>query len=164
MSATPAGVDVETYRRLSEDIAAPIGLLTTRVGRWDLVTVIDSFLDVSYDPPTMALSLYSDSRAAEAVDERGTCALSVLSADQAHLAERYGEPGLPLQGMLQGVAHTRDVAGNALIDGALATFSLRVQAQHVAATHTLVIASITELSTGAGREPLVRFSKKWWGA
>lgn len=40
-------VDVESYRRLSEDIASAIALLSARVGRWDLVTPIDSFLDVS---------------------------------------------------------------------------------------------------------------------
>lgn len=154
-------VDVESYRRLSEDIASAIALLSTRVGRWDLVTPIDSFLDVSYDPPTMVVSLYSLARAAEALEQTGTCALSVLGDQQQGLAERFGEPGLPLQGMLESVAYTRDGVGNALIEGSLATFSLEVESSHEAATHTLFVCRVREVHQGPARSPLVRFSKRY---
>ncbi len=154
-------MDVENYRRLSEDIASAIALVSVRMGGWDLVTPIDSFLDVSYDPPTMVLSLYSLSRVAEALEESGTCALSVLGAEQQVLAERFGEPGLPLQGMLEGVAHTRDADGNAHIEGSLATFSLEVEASHEAATHTLFVCRVREAHQGPARSPLVRFSKRY---
>lgn len=154
-------VDVENYRRLSEDIASAIALLSARVGRWDLVTPIDSFLDVSYDPPTMVVSLYSLSRAAEALEQTGTCALSVLGDQQQGLAERFSEPGLPLQGMLESVAHTRDGVGDALIEGSLATFSLEVESSHEAATHTLFVCRVREVHQGPARSPLVRFSKRY---
>lgn len=154
-------MDVELYRRLSEDIASAIAVVSVRVGRWDLVTPIDSFLDVSYDPPTMVLSLYSLSRVAEALEESGTCALSVLGAEQQSLAERFGEPGLPLQGMLEGVAHTRDSVGNARICGSIASFSLEVEGTHEAATHTLFVCRVREAQQGPALSPLVRFSKRY---
>lgn len=156
-------MDAEAYRRLADDFPAPVAILATRVGRWDLLTTIDSFLDVSYDPPTMLVSLYGASRAAEALAERGTCALSVLALEQRHLAERYGEPGLPLQGMLEGVGHTRDGAGNALLTGAITHFSLHLDAVHEAATHHLAVCRVSAAASGSGASPLVRFAKRYTG-
>ncbi|MDO5644561.1 MAG: flavin reductase family protein [Dermabacter sp.] len=163
MTSRASAMESEAYRRLADDFPAPVAVLATRVGRWDLVTTIDSFLDVSYDPPTMLVSLYGDSRAAEALAERGTCALSVLAANQQHLAERYGEPGLPLQGMLEGVEHARDAAGNALLTGAITHFSLRLDAVHEAATHHLAVCRVSAASSGSGTSPLVRFAKQYSG-
>lgn len=153
-------VESEIYRRFSDDIAAAVGLLSTKVGRWDYLTPIDSFLDVSYDPPTMLLSLYAESRAAEALEDTGACAVSVLADTQEHLVTRYGEPGLPLQGMLAGVEHDRDAAGHALVAGALVHFSLQVEAMYPAATHQLVVCRVLEVRADAGRAPAVRFAKR----
>lgn len=156
----PMTMDSEAYRRISDDFPQPVALLATRVGKWDLVAVIDSFLDVSYDPPTMLVSLYRESRAAEAVQESGSCALTVLAASQTGLLDRFAEPGLPLQGMLAGVDHSRDARGNAIISGGITHFSLEVAAVHEAATHNLMVCTVREGGRGSGREPLVRFSKR----
>lgn len=157
----PPLIPPEAYRRLSDDFPQPVALLATRSGKWDLVTVIDSFLDVSYDPPTMLVSLYRESRAAEAVQEHGSGSLTILSSDQVGLADRFSEPGLPLQGMLNGVPHTRDAHNNALIHGGITYFSLVVQAVYEAATHDLVVCKVSGAQRGSGNEPLVRFAKKY---
>lgn len=151
----------EAYRRLSDDFPQPIALLATRSGGWDLVTVIDSFLDVSYDPPTMLVSLYRDSRAAEAISEHGSACLTILSSEQVALADRFSEAGLPLQGMLNGVPHSRDAHNNALIHGGITHFMLEGHATYEAATHDLVVCRVSDAMRGSGHEPLVRFAKKY---
>lgn len=152
--------DVEAYRRLSEDIASAIAVVTTRSGRWDVAATIDSFLDVSYDPPTMLLSLYGQSRICEALEDSGSCVLNVLADTQRDLSDRFGTPGLPLQGMLTGVPHERDASGNAILTGALAHFSLDVQSVHSAATHQLFVCSVTRSLPGSGRRPAIRYSQR----
>lgn len=152
--------EVETYRRLSEDIASALAVVTTRTGRWDVAATIDSFLDVSYDPPTMLLSLYGESRVCEALEESGSCVLNVLADAQRAISDRFGTPGLPLQGMLTGVEHERDASGNAILTGALAHFSLEVEAVHTAATHRLFVCRVTRSLPGTGRRPAIRYGQR----
>lgn len=154
-------MDPEDYRRVSDDFPQPVAFLATRMGRWDLVTIIDSFLDVSYDPPTMLVSLYGDSRAAEAVEDHGSCALTIVAADQVALADRFSEPGLPLQGMLNGVEYERDERGNALITGGVTHFELVAEQTVRAATHYLVVCRVMGARRGSGAEPAVRFAKRY---
>lgn len=63
-SRAPADVvDQDAYRNLSDLITAGLAVLTTRQGPHDLAVTVDSYLDVSYDPPTMLVCLYGMSRA-----------------------------------------------------------------------------------------------------
>lgn len=154
-------VDQGVYRRLSEDLAAHIALLSVRVGKLDLITPIDSFLDISYDPPTMLLSLYAHSRANEAVQESGSCALNLMTIEQQSLIARYSEPAQPLQGMLNGVEFTRDLNENALINGAISYFSLEVEEVHPAKTHEILLCKVVAAKMGVGNTPAVRFSRRY---
>ena len=49
----------ERYRELSDDIAAAVAVVSATRGSALHAITVDSFLDVSYDPPTMAVSVYS---------------------------------------------------------------------------------------------------------
>ena len=115
-------VDQDDYRELSELLTAGLAVLTTRQGRHDVAVTVDSFLDVSYDPPTMLVALYGMSRAAEAAEEAGHFCLNLLTEDQQHLADRFGTPAAPLIGMLSGIEVTRTADGDAVLPGVLAHF------------------------------------------
>lgn len=152
-------VDQDEYRRLSDLLAVGLAVVTTRQGPHDLAVTVDSYLDLSYDPPTMLVALYGMSRAAEAVEQAGHCCLTLLTADQQELADRFGTPGAPLQGMLSGLEVTRTSDGDAILPGGLAHFALRVDQAVDAATHRLLIGPVVEL--GEGRldiGPAVRFA------
>ncbi|AXK44274.1 flavin reductase family protein [Brachybacterium saurashtrense] len=155
----PDPVDPEEYRRLSDLLAVGPAVVSTRTGGHDLAVTVDSYLDLSYDPPTMLVALYGLSRAAEAVEEAGHCCLTLLAADQQHLADRFGTPNAPLQGMLAGIAVTRTADGDAILPGGLAHFGLRIAQAVDAATHRLLIGPVMEMGEGrAGAEPAIRFA------
>lgn len=155
----PSAVDQDEYRRLSDLLAVGLAVVSTRQGSYDLAVTVDSYLDLSYDPPTMLVSLYGLSRAAEAVEEAGHCCLSLLAADQHHLADRFGTPAAPLHGMLAGLEVTRTADGDAILPGALAHFALRIDQAVDAATHRLLIGPVVELGEGRGEAaPAVRFA------
>nr|WP_245349541.1 flavin reductase family protein [Brachybacterium fresconis] len=140
-------------------IAAGLAVVSTRQGSHDVAVTVDSYLDLSYDPPTMLVALYGMSRIAEAAEESGHFCLSVLAADQQHLADRFGTPGTPLIGLFSGVEITRTTDGDAILPGTLAHFAIRVEQAVDAATHRLLIGPVIEM--GAGRleiGPAVRFA------
>ncbi|MFC0675324.1 flavin reductase family protein [Brachybacterium hainanense] len=158
MPAPLPPVDVEEYRRLSDLVTAGLAVVTTRSGRHDVAATVDSYLDVSYDPPTMLVALYAGSRIGEAVEDAGHFCLSVLSGDQHALADRLGTPGAPILGMLEGVDVERTADGDAAIRGALAHFAVRVEHRYVAATHLLHVGPVVEMAQGAGGDPAIRFA------
>lgn len=152
-------VDQDEYRRLSDLLAVGLAVASTQQESRDLAVTVDSYLDISYDPPTMLIALYGMGRAAEAVEEAGHFCLNLLSEDQQHLADRFGTPAAPLQGMLSGLEVARTGDGDAILPGVLAHFAIRVEQAVDAATHRLLIGPVIEMGEGridAG--PAVRFA------
>ena len=56
---------VDAYRSAAQDIPRPVAVLGCTRGSSRYAITVDSFMDVSYDPPTMAVSVYSGSRRAQ---------------------------------------------------------------------------------------------------
>ncbi|WP_291793998.1 flavin reductase family protein [Brevibacterium sp.] len=143
--ATEVAHTAEEYRRLAGLFPRPVAVLgTTRHGLRQAITV-DSFLDVSYDPPTMAVSVYSGSRMAETLESAETCALSILTAEQKGIAQWLGEPGQPLRGLLDSVDTLDAPSGSPVISGCAAWFDLRIVQRLTAATHDLLVGEVTAM-------------------
>ncbi|MET3936308.1 flavin reductase (DIM6/NTAB) family NADH-FMN oxidoreductase RutF [Arthrobacter sp. OAP107] len=162
----PSDADVDLYRRLSSDITAGVAVVSTRLRNRDYAATVSGFLPVSYDPPTMLVSLYAESRIGEAVEEAGTWALSVLSGKHQGTATWLASPGTPLHGLLAQVPFRRGPAtGAAIIDGCLAFFELRTVSVHAAATHLLVVGEVVAMGSGAepseAPDPLVHFGSEF---
>jgi flavin reductase (DIM6/NTAB) family NADH-FMN oxidoreductase RutF len=127
---------------------------------WDNAVTVTDYLSLSYDPPTMVVSLYSLSRMAEALTETEQWGLSLLAADQRAIADVLAEQGSPLDALLRQIPHfRRGDAAPALIRGALGWFQLRTIAMHEVATHILFVGEVVAMGRAAvgTRAPLVRF-------
>jgi len=156
--------DQDAYKQLATLAARGVAVVTAVRGRWDVAATVTDFLSVSYDPPTMVVSLFSLSRIAEAVTASGRFAISLLARDQRGIADRLGAPGAPLVGLLDQVPHTRREPGAPIVvDGSLAWFELRVVATQDAATHVLIVGEVTATSAAArwGARPLVRWRSEY---
>jgi len=156
--------DQEFYKRLSGEVAKGVAILSaTHRGR-DYAATVTDYLSVSFDPPTMLVSVYSLSRLAEAIESAGQWSLSVLSSAQAAVADGLGEPGAPLIGLLDQIPHSRrDASAPPVVDGALAWFELRTVDSFSAATHTIFVGEVTWLGrpTEHRARPLVRFRSSY---
>lgn len=158
--------DIDAYRLLAGDIAAGTAVVATRQHGRDLAATVTGFLDVSYDPPTMLVSLYADGRIGEAVGESGGWALSLLSGRHEGTANWLASPGNPVHGLLSQVPFRRAPAsGAAVIEGAIAWFDLRTTAVHAVATHLVVVGEVVAMGGGddpaADNDPLVHFSRAY---
>lgn len=130
-----------------------------RGSRAHAVTV-SSFLDVSYDPPTMAVSVYSGARIAESLTAAPRFALSVLTSEQRGIAQWLGQPGQPLYGVLDTVETDLSPAGVPIVAGCLRWVELERTAVHEIATHELVVGEVTAVGAEApaGSQPLLRWA------
>src|SRR5699024_12805523 len=90
-------------RALGAEFAASVAVVSATRGKSMHAITVDSFLDASYDPPTMAVSIYSGSRMMETLETSSHYAISLLNSDQKDISERLGAPGQPLYGSLTGV-------------------------------------------------------------
>ncbi|MBG0738499.1 flavin reductase [Paeniglutamicibacter antarcticus] len=162
----PTADDVSLYRGYSADIAAGVAVISTLLRGRDYAATVSGFLSVSYDPPTMLVSLYAESRIAEAVTASGTWALSVLGSRHRSTADWLASPGTPVEGLLAQIPFRRGAeSGAAVIDGSLAYFELRSTAVHAAATHILVVGEVLSMGTlmagVEGMDPLVHFGSAY---
>lgn len=162
----PSDADVDLYRRLSADIAAGVAVVSTTLRNRDYAATVTGFLSVSYDPPTMLVSLFAESRIGEAVEEAGVWALSLLSGKHQGAANWLASPGTPLQGLLAQVPFRRGPAtGSAVLEGALAYFELRTVSVHPAATHLLIVGEVLSMGSDAASaetpDPLIHFGSAY---
>ncbi|WP_167047952.1 flavin reductase family protein [Salinibacterium sp. ZJ454] len=143
-------ISEERYRLLSSYAASGVAVVSTRVGDRDYAATVSAWFSVSYDPPTMLVSLFELSRIAEAVADSGTWALSLLNRDQEQTAKWLSSPGAPVEGLFNQVPHHRGpLTDAAIIDGVIAWFELRTVDVHTAATHQLFVGRVLS----QGRSP-----------
>lgn len=156
--------DQEFYKRLSGEAAKGVAVLSTTNRGKDYAATVTDYLSVSFDPPTMLVSVYSLSRLAEAIESAGRWSLSLLSAGQVAVADGLAEPGAPLIGLLDQVAHSRrEASAPPIVDGALAWFELRTVSTFEAATHTIFVGEVTWMARPATHHPrpLIRFRSSY---
>lgn len=148
----PGQADIDEFRRLSAEAAAGVAVVSTRLRGRDYAATVSAYLSVSYDPPTMLVSLYAESRIAHAVLESGAWALSLLTPGHRGAANWLASPGTPVEGLLERIAFRRGPATQAaVLEGALAYFELETAVVHTAATHLLVVGTVR--SMGAQEDP-----------
>ena len=63
---------IDEYRRLSAEQGSGVAIISTRIRNRDFAATVSSYLSVSYDPPTLLVSLYAESRIIGAVQSLKT--------------------------------------------------------------------------------------------
>ncbi|GAB3568081.1 flavin reductase family protein [Spelaeicoccus albus] len=158
--------DKDRFRTLSSSMAQGTAVVTAIHQGHDYASPVTAYLSVSYDPPTLLISLYADGRIAEAVESADRWTLSLLNAEQKSVADWLAAPGSPLHGLLRPVPHVRPRPGApVIIDKALAWFEVETTAIHPAATHLLVVGEVRAMGRtvppDAVRHPLLRFDGRY---
>lgn len=150
----PSQEEIDEFRRLSAEQAAGVAVVSTVLNGRDFAATVSAYLSVSYDPPTLLVSLYEGSRIAQAVAESGTWALSILSASQKKEANWLASPGTPIEGLLQQVNFRRGPAtGAAVVSDSLAYFEVITEKVVEAATHLLVVGQVVSMGDNGAYSP-----------
>lgn len=146
-------ISEDEFRDISNRLAKGVAVVTARSRGHDIARTVTDVIAVSWDPPTMLVSLYSLGRIAEAVEEAGVWALSFLTAAQQPVASWLAEPGAPLVGLLDPVPHWRlGPDGPAIVSGALAWMVVETTQAHEIATHTLFAGAVVAMGAADGAD------------
>jgi flavin reductase (DIM6/NTAB) family NADH-FMN oxidoreductase RutF len=142
--------------------ASGVSIVTTVSGDQRAGMTVSAFNSLCLEPPMILVCLNKNTHAGELVRESGVFAVSILSADQAALSERFAGR-VPLaegEGRFDGVPVITAETGSPIIGGALAWLDCRVETIHDGGSHWIVIGEV--LATGAhevNHAPLLYFDR-----
>lgn|SRR5512146_1188633 len=118
---------------------------------------VNAFTSVSVEPPLLLVCVTRSSELYAAVRGEGSFAVSVLSAQQEHLARYFADHGRP-----RGAAEFAAVSwqpgpatGAPVIEGALAWLECAVETSYPGGDHEIFVGSVVAVGTGPEREALV---------
>ena len=130
-------------------------VVTVKAAAQQFGLTVATLVSLSLSPPLVGVAVAQQAALHELLREAGTFAVSLLAADQQHLAEHFAR-GVPPIGMWRGIAATDGELGAPLLDGALGWLECRLATELATGTHTLFVGEVVRAETGVGGEPLVR--------
>lgn len=151
-----APVDPQRFRQMMARWATGVSVVTSRDGEQDRGLTVNAFLSVSLDPPRVLVSIATDAEAWPSLHRSATFAISVLSAGQRGISQRFASR-MPADEKFAGIDVHRGTTGVALLDGALAGLECRVDQEIPAGDHTLVLGRVVAVEEGIDGSPLLFF-------
>jgi flavin reductase (DIM6/NTAB) family NADH-FMN oxidoreductase RutF len=142
----------EELREVMRRFPAPVAVVTAAVEEELFGLTVGSLVSLSLQPALVGISIGKDSSSHEPVRRAGGWAASLLSGDQANVAQHFARRGIPPVALWHGV-DVREGSRGPLVNGALAWLECRTSSEHDAGDHTIFVGEVesTELGLpGAG--------------
>lgn len=157
MGPSPSVAAPSDFADAMSALASGVAMVTGWVDRRPWGMTVITFASVSADPPTILVSLRSDTTSARAIEQAGSFGISILGRHHRDAAAHGSRPGAAK--FLERFAD-RDVEGRTpAIAGALAHLDCDLTAQLEVADHTIFVGRVREVRTAPGEEPLVYFRR-----
>jgi flavin reductase (DIM6/NTAB) family NADH-FMN oxidoreductase RutF len=122
---------------------------------------VGSLTSVSLDPPLVLVCLSSTMFLPTAIARRGRFAVSVLSAGERDMAERFAGLTPGVRDRFEGVAARRDRSGMPVLPGSVAWLGCELWATYDGGDHRIVVGQVGHLRRWPGRDPLLRHDRGW---
>jgi flavin reductase (DIM6/NTAB) family NADH-FMN oxidoreductase RutF len=135
-------------------VPAPVSVVTVTAGSRPAGLTVNSLVSLSIEPPLVGIAVAHQAALHELIREAGTFAVSVLAAEQEHLAQHFAR-GVPPIGLWTGIETREGELGAPLLEGALGWIECRVASEHPAGDHTFFVGEVASATRGPGREALV---------
>ena len=157
--ALPTAAPPSDFTEAMSVLAAGVVMVTTRIDGRPWGVTVSAFASVSADPPTILVSLCSDTVSARAIEATEGFGVSILGRHD-HAAARHGStPGASkfLERFADPDRHGRSPS----VSGALAQLECDVVERVEVADHSIFIARVRHVRAGAGGDPLVYFRRAY---
>ena len=119
---------------------------------------VNSLVSLSLDPPLVGISLALVASLYEVLREAGEWWVSMLAADQGHLAQHFARSVPPIA-LWDGIAVRND--DPRLLAGAVGWLHARTVEEVAAGDHTVFIGEVTSIEQGPGSGALVYFGRDY---
>lgn len=123
---------------------------------------INSFTSISLEPPLVSVTLKRLTHTHELVEKSGEFAITILSADQGALSDRFAGKMPEITDRFEGLeTETLDIDAP-LLKGGTAFFNCRVVNSILVGENTLFIAEVIAANGMGEDEPLVYHNRVFW--
>ena len=122
---------------------------------------VSSFTSVSLEPPTVLVCLNKTTFTHDLVAQSGVYAISLLSAGQEWLSNRFAGLEPAIEDRFAGIDVATAETGSPLLPGAIAWLDCRVRQALDTSTHTIYVAEVVYAHVRAETEPLVYHNRRY---
>lgn len=122
---------------------------------------VSSFTSISLEPPLIVISLHTESHTHALVSKAGAFAVTILSADQQELSERFSGRLAESGDRLEGVETETLMSGAPFLKGGLAYLDCRVTQSIPSGMNTLFIAEVIAARGYNHKQVLVYHDRKY---
>jgi flavin reductase (DIM6/NTAB) family NADH-FMN oxidoreductase RutF len=159
----PAKLDTEQLRQTMRAWSSGVTIVTVAYQGLTHGMTVSSFTSVALDPPLVIVSLQADSRTHELISKAGTFAVTILSADQAELSDRFAGRIPDTEDRMAGQATETLLTGAPLLQGGLAFLDCRTVQVIPAGSNTLFLAEVLAARSARDGEaaPLVYHNQRY---
>ncbi|WP_284734623.1 flavin reductase family protein [Sphingosinicella terrae] len=155
----PAVLDPQLFRRVLGHFCSGIAIITARDGEMPIGFTCQSVFSLSVNPPLVAFSPSRTSSTYRQIREAGAFCINVLAEEQQELSARFA---CIADDRWSNVDWREGPLGSPMIANSLAWISCRLQAEHEAGDHYLVVGEVVDLAASDGN-PLLYFKGSYKG-
>ena len=131
-----------------------ISVVTVDLEGERLGLTVATLVSLSYEPPLVGVAVARQAALHELLRASGAFAVSLLSAEQAPLADHFAR-GVPPIALWSGVT-TRPGTRAPLLEGAIGWLECLLAAAHATGDHTLFVGDVERTEHGSASAPLLR--------
>jgi flavin reductase (DIM6/NTAB) family NADH-FMN oxidoreductase RutF len=151
----------EPFRSIMRLWASGVAIVTANSGGERCGMTVSSLSSISLDPPLVAVSLARATRTADLVERTGQFGVTILSASQREISERFAGRVAEIADRFVGLSTGETPAGLTIILGGLAWIETRVVRDLSAGTSTIYLGEVTAGWSAEGGNPLLYFDRDY---
>lgn len=148
-------LDSEQLRRAMRAWTTGVTVVTAKHGNLQYGMTVNSFTSISLEPPLVSLALRHLTHTHELVERSGEFAVTILSAGQKELSDRFAGKYPEITDRFEGVTTETLLLDAPLIQGGIAYFNCRVIQSIPVGENTLFVAEVIAVRGEGEGDPLV---------
>jgi len=155
-------LDPEQLRRAMRAWTTGVTIVTASYQGERYGMTVNSFTSISLEPPLISVSLKKLTHTHELVEKSGEFALTILSANQGDISDRFAGKIPDITDRFEGVETEKLIIDAPLIKGGTGYFNCRVVNTIPIGENTLFFAEVIAARGEGEDEPLVYHNRVFW--
>lgn len=151
---TTTEIDQAQLRQVCGHFATGVTVVTAADPEGPVGMAVNSFCSVSLEPPLVLFCAAKASTTWPRIEEAGVFAVNILAGDQEELSRAFASKDGE---RFRGVGYRAGASGSPILDEALAYLDCRIEAEHDAGDHVIVVGRVVDLEVARDTSPLVFF-------
>jgi len=148
-------LDSEQLRRAMRAWTTGVTVVTAKYNDRQYGMTVNSFTSISLEPPLVSVALRQLTHTHELAEKSGEFAVTVLSADQKELSDRFAGKLPEIKDRFEGVPTETLVIDAPLLKGGIAYFNCKIVNSIPVGENTLFIAEVIAVRGEGEGDPLV---------